>query len=71
MIESTLVDVIPFKNVGEKFAASEEGEGDLSLEYWKDVHWKYFGRVCEELNRERSLEMMVVCENFKVVYPTG
>jgi uncharacterized protein YhfF len=70
VIETTLVDVIPFKNVDEKFASSE-GEGDLSLKYWKDVHWEYFGRVCEELNRERSLEMMVVCENFEVVYPTG
>ena len=70
VIETTLVDVIPFKNVVENFAASD-GEGDLSLQYWKDVHWKYFGRVCENLNRKRSLEMMVVCENFKVVYPTG
>ena len=68
VIKTTEVEVIAFRDVNEKFAA-DEGEGDLSLAYWKEVHWDYFGRVCRELERERSLEMRVVCERFQVVFP--
>src|SRR5687767_8257439 len=32
---------IPFEEVDGDFAA-EEGEGDLSLECWRRVHWDYF-----------------------------
>lgn len=67
VIETTVVEVVPFKDVTEAFAASE-GEGDLSLAFWREVHWRYFGRVCKLLNRQCSQEMMVVCENFRVVY---
>jgi uncharacterized protein YhfF len=68
VIKTTEVEVIVFRDVDENFAA-DEGEGDLSLAYWKEVHWDYFGRVCRELERERSLGMRVVCERFQVVFP--
>ena len=68
VIKTTEAEVIAFRDVDENFAA-DEGEGDLSLAYWKEVHWDYFGRVCRELERERSFEMRVVCERFQVVYP--
>jgi uncharacterized protein YhfF len=68
IIETTEVEVLAFQDVDEDFAA-DEGEGDLSLEYWKNTHWTYFGRVCRELERERSLEMRVVCERFQMVFP--
>ena len=68
IIETTEVNVIAFQDVNEGFAA-DEGEGDLSLEYWKDSHWAYFGCVCQDLEQERSLEMQVVCERFQMVFP--
>jgi len=67
VIETSGVDVRPFENVDADFAAAE-GEGDLSLEYWRDAHWSYFGRVCKQLARERSPKMPVVCERFRVVF---
>lgn len=67
IIESTVVDVVPYHRVTEQFAAIE-GEGDKSLRYWLEVHWDYFGRECRRIGREPSLEMPVVCEQFEVVY---
>ena len=67
VIETTAVAVQPFDEVDAAFAAAE-GEGDLSLAYWRDVHWAFFGRLCAALGRERSLGMPVVCEHFRVVF---
>jgi uncharacterized protein YhfF len=67
VIETTEVQVQAFEDVDEGFAAAE-GEGDRSLAFWREVHWSYFGRICEKLGRERSLRMPVVCERFRVVF---
>lgn len=68
VIETTAVAVHAFDEVDADFAAAE-GEGDLSLAYWRKVHWAYFGRLCVALGRERSPNMSVVCERFRVVFP--
>lgn len=68
IIETTYVEIVPYQDVSEAFAAVE-GEGDGSLRYWREVHWLYFSRECERLGREPSLHMPVVCEQFRVVYP--
>ena len=70
VIETTKVRLRPFEDVDEAFAAAE-GEGDLSLKYWREAHWAYFNRVCTRLGRERSPSMLVVCERFKVIYRPG
>ena len=67
VIETLKVEVLPFEQVGAEFAAAE-GEGDGTLEYWRRVHWAYFGRQCARIGREPSLTMPVVCERFKVIY---
>lgn len=69
VIETTRVDVVPFDDVDEDFAAAE-GEGDGSLRHWREVHEAYFARVCERLGRTPSAQMDVVCERFEVVFPT-
>lgn len=68
VIESTVVDIVPYNQVTEAFAAIE-GEGDKSLQFWLKVHWEFFGRECERLGREPSVEMPVICEQFEVIYP--
>lgn len=68
VIETTEVQIEAFENVAEEFAAAE-GEGDRSLAWWREAHWSYFGRICEKLGRERSWQMPVVCERFRVVFP--
>ena len=67
VIESTVVDTVPYREVTAQFAATE-GEGDGSLAYWRRVHWLYFGRECTRLGRQPAEDMPVVCEQFKVVY---
>lgn len=67
VIETLDVEILPFEQVGAGFAATE-GEGDGSLEYWRRVHWAYFGRECERAGRTPSQAMPVACERFRVVY---
>ena len=63
------MEIVPFDSVSESFAATE-GEGDKTLGYWRETHWQYFSRECQRIGREPNLHMSVVCETFKVVYPT-
>jgi uncharacterized protein YhfF len=67
IIKTTEIRIVPFEEVDEQFA-SDEGEGDESLEHWRRVHWDYFSRKCKEMGKEASQSMPVVCERFEVVY---
>lgn len=68
IIETVQVDIVPFDDVTEEFAATE-GEGDGSLDYWREAHLNYFTRECERSGRKFSGEMLLACERFRVVYP--
>jgi uncharacterized protein YhfF len=68
IIETTHIEVVPFDSVSDGFAALE-GEGDKTLRYWRDAHWQFFSRECQRIGREPDLQMPVLCEQFKVVYP--
>jgi uncharacterized protein YhfF len=67
IIETTEVSVQRFNAVDEEFARAE-GEGDLSLEYWREAHTKFFSRVLPQFGREFSEDMPLVCERFKIIY---
>ena len=67
VIQTTKVSVIPFNEVTEEHAF-KEGEGDKSLEYWREVHEKFFTECMEESGLEFTSDMKVVCEEFAVVY---
>jgi hypothetical protein len=69
VIRTTSVDIFAFDDVDEAFAR-DEGEGDLSLEYWRRGHWAFFSRELEALGRTPQPDMPAVCEHFEVVYPT-
>ncbi|MET1060882.1 MAG: ASCH domain-containing protein [Nocardioides sp.] len=64
LIEVTDVRVVPFDEVDEEFARLE-GEGDLSLGYWRDEHRRFFTSVG---STEFDDGMSVVLEQFRVVY---
>lgn len=68
VLEYTAVEIVPFGEVTAEFAATE-GEGDGSLTWWRDAHWRYFSRRCAVLGREPSEDMPVVCERFRLVWP--
>lgn len=67
IIQTKKVTVVPFKEVTEEFA-KKEGEGDKSLKYWRRVHIDFFTKELKEVRIEFSEEMLVVCEEFEVVY---
>ncbi len=68
IVETTQVDVLPLNEVDAQFAY-DEGEGDRSLEYWLDAHWRFFTRVCAAIGRTPAENMPVVCERFRLIYP--
>lgn len=67
VIETRSVEIVPFEEVTPEFARME-GEGDKTLEYWRDVHWKFFASECAQIGRIPSPDMEVVCEQFAVIY---
>lgn len=67
IVETTQVEVKPFNQVGAAHAY-DEGEGDRSLAFWREVHWHFFSRTCQAIGRTPSETMPVVCERFRVVY---
>jgi len=68
VVRTNELRVLRFNEVDEQFAF-DEGEGDQSLDYWREVHWDYFSRRCAEVDKEPSLLMPVICERFEVLYP--
>lgn len=67
IVETTEVAVRPYNEVDAGFAY-EEGEGDRSLEYWREAHWRFFSRTLPEIGRDPVTDMPLVCERFRVIY---
>ncbi len=63
------VYVVPFCEVDARHAKLE-GEGDLSLEYWRKVHEAFFSADLANSGLSFSENTPVVCEEFELVYPT-
>lgn len=68
IIQTTKVYVVPFREVSAEHAY-KEGEGDYSLDYWKQVHTKFFSACMSKIGTIFKEDMLVVCEEFKLVYP--
>ena len=69
VVETTWTAVLPFAQVDEQLAR-DYGEWDGTLETWREECWAYYAVHCRDLNREPSEDMPLVCERFRVVYPT-
>lgn len=67
VIKTNKVSVLPFLEVNAEFAY-KEGEGDKSLGYWREGHINFFNRLLKELDMHFSEDMLVVCEEFEIVY---
>lgn len=53
------------------FHAFSEGEGDLSLRYWRDVHKEFFEEELEANGVEITEDSLIICEKFSVDYIPG
>ena len=68
IIERTAVEARAFDDVDEAYAQIE-GEGDGTVEYWRDVHLEYFNWVCQRFGGSFDGRATVLCQVFRVVWP--
>ena len=66
LIITKKVEIKPFNKVTKSFAF-KEGEGDGSLEYWEKTHKKFFERRLKSRNKKFNEEILIVCEEFKLL----
>jgi uncharacterized protein YhfF len=67
IVETVEVSIRKYNEMDDDFAR-DEGEGDLSLNYWREAHRNYFTRVLRKIDKEFSENMPLVCERFRVIY---
>ncbi|UBV34354.1 ASCH domain-containing protein [Staphylococcus xylosus] len=67
VIQTTRVYQNPFNEVTEHHAYLE-GEGDKSLAYWRKAHIDFFKPYYESLGLTFNESIIVVCEEFKLLY---
>ena len=65
--ETVEVTIRNYNEVDADFA-HDEGEGDLSLGYWRKAHKNFFSRTLPKIGKEFSEEMPLVCERFRVIF---
>lgn len=68
VIRTTEIRHLPFNEVDADFAF-DEGEGDQSLEYWREAHWSYFTKEAAQHGFYFDENSVVCCERFELVYP--
>ena len=67
IVETVEVTIRKYNEVDAEFAR-QEGEGDLSLNYWREAHRTFFSRSLPKIGKEFSEEMPLVCERFRLIY---
>ena len=67
IVETIEVEVRPYDEVDARFAY-EEGEGDRSLDYWRDAHWRYISRTLSNIGRVPRTDIPLVCKRFHLMY---
>jgi len=67
IVETVEVTVRRYNEVDADFARAE-GEGDLSLRYWREAHRNFFSRSLPKIRMEFSENMPLVCERFRLIY---
>ena len=68
IIESININLHKYCDVPESFAEIE-GEGDKTLKYWKKVHYRFFSEEALRIKKTFTDNSIVVCEEFRVIYP--
>lgn len=67
IVKTVRIEENKFKNVTEEIARAE-GEGDLSLDYWRKVHVEFFTPFFKEWGVGDLNEEEVITEFFEMVY---
>jgi uncharacterized protein YhfF len=67
VIQTTEIRHLPFDQVDAQFAF-DEGEGDRTLEDWRDGHRRYFTKEAAENGFDFNENSLICCERFKLLY---
>jgi uncharacterized protein YhfF len=67
VIQTTEIRHLPFDEVDAQFAF-DEGEGNQTLEDWRDGHWQYFTKEAAKNGLEFNEKSLVACERFRLLY---
>ena len=59
IIQTTKIYIAPYSSCSKEHAY-KEGEGDRSLEYWKDVHEEFFTDEMKSINKSFSLFGIII-----------
>jgi uncharacterized protein YhfF len=68
VIQTAEIRHLPFDEVDAQFAF-DEGEGDQTLDNWRNEHWRYFTKEAAENGLEFNEKSLVCCERFKLLFP--
>lgn len=68
VVRTVQIDTRPLNQVDARFAW-DEGEGDRTLDDWRDAHRRFFRRECEQAGRPFADDMPVALERFELLYP--
>jgi uncharacterized protein YhfF len=67
VIRTASVEIRRFGEVDEDFARAE-GEGDLTLDWWRAAHQAYYERVLAGSGYIVDPSLDIVCERFELVF---
>lgn len=68
IVQTTEIRQVTFTEVDAQFA-SDEGEGNQSLEYWREVHRNYFSKEAANSGVKFDEKTLICCERFRLLYP--
>jgi uncharacterized protein YhfF len=69
IIETKQIDTIPFNKISKNYAAMDMGTTNEPLEKWKKAHWAFFAPAIIENGGQPSEDMLIVCEQFRTIWP--
>lgn len=67
VVETGYVEVLPYDEVPPLYARLG-GEGDRSIEHWREIYWRYIERECERIGRSPDRMAPLVLEHFACVF---
>ena len=67
VIRTTTVEIRRLGEVDAQFAW-DEGEGDRSLEWWREAHLAYYRRVLADSPVPVDDDLMIACERFETLF---
>lgn len=68
LLKTVRVEINVFKRIPKRIAVAE-GEGDLSVAYWKRVHRKFYSPFLKKWGIDDLDEAEVITEHFELVHP--